>query len=59
VNVDESFHFDGECFFAVLIGDVQALQHPAVTGLIELEVKRPHMIRARSAKPVLRIRGLH
>ncbi|MGB4690408.1 MAG: hypothetical protein WBH16_09380, partial [Candidatus Nanopelagicales bacterium] len=52
------FYFNGESFFAEFISDVEILQHPAVTGLIEREVQSPHMIRARSAKPVLRVRGL-
>ena len=71
VNVDESFqdrdnvipthgpfYFDGESFFAEVISDVEILQHPAVTGLMELEVQSPQMIRTRSAKPVVRVRGL-
>lgn len=53
-----SFHFNGECLPAELISDVEVLQHPAVTGLIELEVQSPHVIRARSAQSVLRVRGL-
>ena len=44
-----SFHSNGEYFFAELIGDVQVLQDPAITGLIELEIQRLHAIRTRSA----------
>lgn len=51
------FHFNGKRFFAEHIGDVQVFQNPAITGLIELEVQRPQMIRARRAKPVRRVRA--
>jgi hypothetical protein len=71
VNVDQYFqdrgnvipahgsrHFNGEYFFAEFIGDVQVFHHTTVAGLIELEIQQPHVIRAMSAKPVLRVTGL-
>ena len=36
------------------IGDVEAFQHSGVTGVIELEIQFPQMIRACSAKPLRR-----
>lgn len=70
MNVDQCFHdrdnvipahgslsFHGEYLPCELIGDVAVFQNPGVIGLIEPEIQGLHMIRALSAKPVLRDRG--
>ena len=41
-----SLHFNGECLPGELISDVEILQNLAITGLIELEIQRPYVIRA-------------
>jgi hypothetical protein len=36
---------DGQGLAGVLVDDVEQLQSPAVVGLVELVVQRPHVIR--------------
>src|SRR4029450_164445 len=57
VGVDPAFHDDGQRLAGVLIHDVEQLQSPAVLGLVELVVQRPHMVGALGRQPLRRPGG--
>ena len=42
----DPFNINSEGRFGELVGNVEELQCPTITGLIELKIKRPHVIRA-------------
>jgi hypothetical protein len=44
--------FDREGLAGELVDDVQQLENPAVGGLIELEVQRPHVIGCLGPQPL-------
>jgi hypothetical protein len=58
VGVDAPFALHRKRLAGELVNDVQQLHDPPVGGLVELEVKRPHLIRAHGAKPARRHRRL-
>jgi hypothetical protein len=45
VGVDGAVDVGGQRFSGELVDDVQELEHPPVTGLVELEVQRPDDVR--------------
>jgi hypothetical protein len=51
VGIDAAVTLDRQRFAGELVDDVQQLQDPAVGGLVELEVQRPHVIRPLSPQP--------
>ena len=44
ISGDAARELHHECLACELVDDVQQLQHVAVGGLIELKVKRPHVV---------------
>jgi hypothetical protein len=48
------FNFDSKDLLGELVGDVQIFKCPAISGLIEREVQRPHMVGVLRTQPVTR-----
>ena len=58
VSVDASFALHLQRLARELVNDVQQLHDPPVSGLVELEVKRPHLVRALRPQTTRRHRRL-
>jgi hypothetical protein len=52
VGVDPAVDLDGEGFAGVFVDDIEQLQGPPVSGLVELIVQRPHVIGVLGGQPV-------
>src|SRR5512133_1360337 len=57
VGVDPAVDLDRQGFSGVFVHDVEQLQPPAVLGLVELVVQRPHVIGVLGGQPVGRAGG--
>jgi hypothetical protein len=58
VCIDPALALNSQRLAGELVDDVQQLEVVAISGLIPLEVQRPHMIRRLGPQPVSRHRGL-
>jgi hypothetical protein len=57
ISVDPSFGFHRQRLPGELTNHLEQLDRTAVSGHVELEIERPHMIRALGTEPVARHRG--